>query len=274
MGDLTVVQQLRTVSIVRKRNNLKLAQNEKASEDFSIFSPKSYLQEYHCKWDDEDELHINFFHEAYRSIDKQETMIEVSGGPILCQLISARNKVESIVFTDYLEANLCEIRNWKEASKEAFNWDEYFKYIFKLEHGAFAKSVSDMKAQLRSKLRSFEHSDVLTDSPPQYSPSHFDVVSSHFCAESITSQREPFEKAVRNTVRLCKPNGFLVMSFLKNARAYDVGEVAFASYPVDEKEVMALYKELGFKTLLVRSTNADERRSYAGAFSILAQRVS
>jgi hypothetical protein len=249
------------------------SEHEKASEDFSVFSPRSYLQEYHCKWDDEDELHINFFHEAYGSINKQETMIEVSGGPILCQLISARNKVDSIVFTDFLPENLCEIRHWKEANKAAFNWDRYFKYILKLENGQFAKSVAEMKAQLREKLGRFEHSDVLTDNPPQYSPSQFDIVSSHFCAESITSKRDLFQKAVKNTVRLATPNGYLVMSFLKNARTYDVGDVAFAAYPVDEKEVIDLFKDLGFKTLLVRSINADDRRTYAGAFSILAQRV-
>jgi len=56
-------------------------QSTLAETDFSHFSPRAYLDEYHCDWDEEDEFLMAFLHDVYQYLDPQRTLLEIGGGP-------------------------------------------------------------------------------------------------------------------------------------------------------------------------------------------------
>lgn len=240
-----------------------------ATVDFSKFGSRAYLQEYYGCWDEEDIFSQTFLHEAYKLIDSQESMLEVGGGPTLYQCISARRKVNSIVFTDFLKENRQEILAWKYSYEGMFNWDAHFEYVRKLEKEE--QTIEDMKAELRTKLIDVRQFNVLKKR--QFLPKKvFDVVSVHFCPESITKDEAEFQLAMRNVVARARAGGFLVMSFLKEAQMYAVGDVMFCAYPLTESALLKTMSELGCEILVMAHGEALDDREYAGTMSLLAKR--
>ena len=167
---------------------------QELATDYSLFNARDYLDDHYVgDWDSEDTFLIEFLHEAYQSLRPRQTMLEVGGGPTIYQLISARNRVESIVFSDYLKENLQEVKNWKNRSPNAFDWDSYFEEIAKLEGSAGNISIDQMKEELRKKLVSFAHCDVFKEFPlPFRVVKTFDIVSTHFCVDAVSRSELEF----------------------------------------------------------------------------------
>ena len=243
-------------------------------DDYRFFSPMEYLHEYWSDSDQESDFSARFLHEIFESLEPQKTMVDVGGGPTLYQLISARNKVESITFAEYLESNRCEVEKWVKDEPGAFNWDIHLKYTHELEGQAYAQSIDEMKTCLRKKLIEFVPCD-LTKSPSIPGQRRtFDIVSSHFCVEHISKDYTELKSRLATLLELLKPSGYLIMSFLRNASSYQVGTFNFYSYPINETEVQVLLKQLGCDVLRIESGPAETCRTYEGTFSLLARRVS
>jgi NNMT/PNMT/TEMT family len=242
----------------------------KGTQDFKLFSPPAYLDAYYSNWDVEDDFHMTFLHAAYKSIPKQEKLLEIGGGPAIHQLVSARHKVERITFGEYLSANRHEILKWKKGDATAFNWDPYFEYAARLENSN--ESIADMKQTLRSKLRNIVPCDILRQPPMlRHSNRLYDIVSVHFCAESITSKREEFHTAMSNILSFLNPGGYLVISFLRAAGMYPVGTERFCAYPVCEDEVTELLNAMSCKIEMIDNCAANDR-DYWGVFSLVARK--
>jgi len=241
--------------------------------DFSQFNPRAYLDEYHCDWDDEDEFLMSFLHEVYRDLEPQRTLLEIGGGPTIHQLISARNKVETIVFGEYLKKNRIEVKGWREGRKRAFSWDPYFEHVLKLEGGSHEQTISEMKKTLRQKFRFIVPCNILEARPMPFMPvRNFDLVSVHFCPESITSQESEFLAGMRRVIAMAKPEGLLIMSFLKESSMYAVGKTNFCAYPLTEAKLKQTLAALGCEILQLAHGPADPTRNYYGTISLVAQR--
>jgi len=241
------------------------------TEDFDAFSPTAYLSQYHSNWDREDRFLMQFLHHTYKCLPPQKNLLEIGGGPTIYQLISARNKVEAITFTEFLKANRTEVRKWKYKDKAAFNWDCYFECVRDLEETS--EDIESMKSILRAKLKSIIPSNILQEPCILMSPlQKYDIVSAHFCPESITSNREEFVLGMKNICSFVKREGFLVMSFLHSANLYAVGSVNFSACSVNEQVVEEVLDMLGCKVITVDSCLAAAGRDYAGTFSVLARR--
>lgn len=253
--------------------NNSLRHSALIESDFSHFNPRAYLEEYHCDWDDEDEFLMSFLHRTYSALDVQRTLLEIGGGPTINQLISARNKVDTIVFGEYLKKNRVEVKTWREGRKTAFNWDPYFSHVFKLEGGATEGDAAAMKSNLKKKLRFVVPCNILNASPLPFMPTrHFDVVSVHFCPESITSFEAEFLAGMNRVVSLCRPGGTLIMSFLKESNMYAVGDTNFCAYPVTEAKLRQTFGALNCDILNLEHGPADPTRNYFGTISLVAKR--
>lgn len=251
---------------------LKRVKRKAGETNFSAhFSPRDYLKEYFSAWDIEDEFTMSFLHRIYEGLEPQETMVEIGGGPIIHQLISARRKVESIIFAEYLARNRFEVKTWKQNHKAAFDWDPYFEYIARLEKTD--EPVADMKRSLRQKIRAIIPCDILRPPVlPAIPDSQFDLVSVHFCPESITSDESEFVAGMSRIVSLAKPNGLFVMSFLKESEIYAVGSKNFSAYPLTEKKLLETLSALDCQPLHLEHGPANPQFEYPGTMSLLAQR--
>ncbi len=244
-----------------------------AETDFSLFNPRAYLNEYHCNWDDEDEFLMSFLHEVYRNLEPQSTLLEIGGGPTIHQLISARNKVETIVFGEYLKKNRNEVKAWRENRKTSFSWDIYFDHVLKLEGGSQQESILEMKKTLRQKLRFVVPCNILEARLMPFMPArNFDIVSVHFCPESITSQESEFLAGMRRVISMAKPEGLLVMSFLKESSMYAVGPTNFCAFPLTEAKLKQTLAALGCEISELAHGPADDTRNYHGTISLVAKR--
>jgi len=242
-------------------------------DDYGLFRPLDYLNEYHAKWDAEDDFTSRFIHEAFHSIDPQDSMIDIGGGPTIYQLISARNKVRTITFAEYLESNRDEVNKWRRNEADAFDWDPYFRHYLRLENNNPDTSIEQMKSRLRVRMTEFLPCD-LNDPEPIAGPARtFDVVSSHYCLEAICKNDDDLVSKLTKLVSLARPGGYLIMSCLSDAECYQVGDFNFYAYKVDKERFLEVLRQLGCTLLKVETGPATHDRNYGGAFSLFAQKA-
>lgn len=224
------------------------------SEDFREFSPRQYLSEQYKTIMREEAFILRFLHETYQNFGRKNlSIIEVGGGPTIYQLISASKYAKEIVFTDFLQKNLEGVQAWVHKKPEAFNWRTHIQLVASLE----GQRVEKIEKRLRTALRRFLLLDILKMGQV-LRKQKFDVVSSHFCADSITNNKRVFSQAVRAIVSLLAPRGILVMSLLKGTTFYDVGRHSFPAYSLDEHEVKKILKRLGFNTFEIQTIEVEK----------------
>ncbi|MBX9765314.1 methyltransferase domain-containing protein [Patescibacteria group bacterium] len=224
-------------------------------KNFGRFSPHAYLSEHYNLFTREERFALRFLHESYATFGRKNVrVLEIGGGPTVYQLVSASKYAQSIIFTDFLEKNLETVRMWVAGRKSVKDWSERFRYVAGLERNTTPKTI---EKRLRSKLKQFRTLDILAPHSP-LKEEKFDVVSSHFCAESITNSTETFKKAMRFIASHVAPGGMLVMSFLKEARSYADGEKMYAAHHVNEKVLRTTIKRLGCTDIEIHTIDVEE----------------
>lgn len=238
-----------------------------------MFDPDEYLHEYYDMLGPENTFLLDFYHEFYSTIPAFRCLLEIGGGPAIYPLISASSKASRIIFTDYHGPCRDAVKKWFADGPESYNWDPYFEYVCSKERLSCPTLTPDvLKRRLISKIDCIECCDVLSSKPlVRNEPVEYNIVSSNFCAESITDNQSMFMKAIRNIISLVRPGAHLVLSMLKSARSYRVGSHRFPAYPVDESFMERLLSQEGLTPRIV-SIEADKGRDYAGIMVITARR--
>ena len=237
-------------------------------------TPREYLNEYYFETDLETEggFLMKFFHETYNQLTTGPRVLEVGGGPTIYQLISAIAKAQSIAFSDYSEDNLTEVKKWLKDKSDAFNWDDYFKIALILEGKQITKENLDrIKERLRNKVTATVKCDIFKKNP--LAPLRFgafDVVSTNFCPEAITSTEEDFRKVMINLSSLLKKDGMLVMTLARNGHYYQVSELRFHGYAMDEGYIKRFLEGLGFRHIKLESISVNYNDGYDGIIALTA----
>ncbi len=246
--------------------------SDEPTADFSRFAPRAYLDEYYAGIGPENQFLLRFLHEAHAARPPLGRMLELGGGPTVYQLISACHTIEEIVFAEYLEANRREVESWREGRADAFDWDPFFLYVLGLE-GAGPGDLALRKAELRHKLRRVIPYDAKRERPFDTDPGLFDLVGVNFCLESITRDEAEYRFSLRTLSALLPAGGRLIMTALKNARFYHVGDLIFPAFPLDEKSLDRYLTEASFGTVRMRSLPAEKDQGYEGMLAITAVKV-
>ena len=58
---------------------------------------------------------------------EKTVMAEISGGPCIANMIVASPYVSEIVFSDYLQQNLTEVKLWQRKDPTAYDWSPYLQ---------------------------------------------------------------------------------------------------------------------------------------------------
>jgi NNMT/PNMT/TEMT family len=164
------------------------------------FTPREYLREYYSEVGAESSFLLGFLADAYRPFEPAtQRVLELGGGPTLYQLISAARVASEIYFTDYLEVNLAEVRNWKDHHSTAFDWSPFFRHAMEFEVGSEPTDLQlNVRMELlRERIVEVTRCDILGDRVVELDIPPPDVVSTNFVAESITESHAVWRTAMK-----------------------------------------------------------------------------
>lgn len=238
-------------------------------KDWRAFDPSSYLTEYYCDLGQENLAILQFYADVFRTLTPKSTMLDFGSGPTIYSLISAVTKVQEIHIVEYLEANRVELRKWFQGDNTAFNWRHFIRAALQIEkHGSCsAFDILRRTAKIRNAVTSIGRCDVRQVPPFVRGRQRYDIVTSNFCAESITDSREEWRAFVANIASLVAVGGTFLMTALKKATCYSVGPVFFPAVAIDEADVAKVLRDAGFsaQSIVIRSVPADRlSRHYEG----------
>ena len=95
----------------------------------------------------------------------------------------------------------------------------------------------------------------------------YDIVTTNFCAESVTDQRRWWYVYLQRIVSLVKPGGKFLASALKGASSYSVGERVFPAVDITEPDLASALGSVGcdLDSIVIESVVADRpTRHYQG----------
>ena len=244
------------------------------TNDFTRFSSGNYLREYYSEIGTENAYLLEFLHRTHAEGAPVRRMLEVGGGPTIYQLISACRRTEEIVFSEYLPGNREAVRAWRDGAADAFDWDEYFAFVVRLEGAGddTGERIQARKSALRHKLGRITPYDAKSDDPLPEEQGPFDLIGVNFCLESITSNEEEYRFSLGHMTELLAPGGMLVMTALKNAEYYHVGDLKFPAFPVDEKSVDRYLTDFSYGDIRVGTVPAEHTQGYEGLMTITARK--
>jgi hypothetical protein len=236
--------------------------------DWSAFSPQAYLHEYYADIGAENLALLQFLQRAFRDVPQDSLLLDFGGGPTIYTLITASRRVSEIHFCDYLESNLEAVQQWLHGRFGAFDWTHFVKTTLVLEGQDYSReSVRARENQIRQSVTQVMRCDANRPDPLNGINWQYDVLVSNFCAESATNDRAQWRRFVRNITSLLKPGGKLVMSTLKGADSYAVGDEIFPAVFILEDDLIEVLCHAGFveDSIQIESVPADRpSRHYQG----------
>lgn len=242
--------------------------NSAITSNWSIFSPRDYLREYYADVGAENLAILRFLMRSLRAISPDSVLLEFGGGPTVYTLIAASTYANEIHFCDYLESNLEEVRKWLCKDHSAFNWTQFIKTTLVLEGKDYSfHSVTKREDEVRARVKRIMRCDANRRYPIDQTACQYDVLVTNFCAESATTDRRQWNRFVRNITSLIKPGGQIIMSALKGADSYAVGQEVFPAVHIMEEDLIEALCEAGFveDTIRMECVSADRpSRHYQG----------
>lgn len=233
--------------------------------DFDHFPPDQYLQEYYAELDQENRFLLSFFAKVLKNISVK-TAADAGSGPAVYQLISTAQHAEIIHIYEYNEDNRNEVRKWLRDEPGSFNWNPYMEFVSELEK----KNPVQLEAAVKEKVKDIRPVNLL--SPDFEVPETYELTGSHFCAESITTDRDQFHLAVRNIIKFLRPGGILMMSLLKGAVSYRAGSSKFPAYPVNEAGIKSILETEGITLTDMETVAASHGRDYEGIICLCGRK--
>lgn len=249
--------------------------------DYDRFSPAAYLAEYYSSaTHSEIDGVIKFYAENIGILQHCKDAAEIGGGPTIYQLIPIAPLCDRIVFADYLPANIDEVRMWASDTPGSFDWSAYIARTLEYEnkeHGPMA--VKARENAIKGKLTSFVHCNALWPDPigEQYRHS-FDLVSTHYVAESITCSQQDWKRVMHNILSLLRRNGYICMSVITGADRWRLAGEWFPACKLTQDDVTTYLRDNGIEILklgtipaAVTDPNADEFYGYTGVLCLYAK---
>ena len=220
------------------------------------------------------------FHEFYSKFHSSwdssvVRLLEFGGGPAIYPLISACPYVKEIVFTDYVEPCLKEVRLWKDNDPSAHNWDPFFEYVVNhLEGKEGEDAVTLRKEELREKIVSIEHCDI-TKPHSVIDPKLgvFDVVSTSLCLEAVAETKEDYVEFLKRIAPLTKVGGYLVTLVSIGMSHYRLMGVDFKHLPLSQDDVCSGLETAGFTVESVQYYPLESHRRVVGQYDCVGKAI-
>ncbi len=219
------------------------------------FDPLKYLNSFFGTAREHKEV-VQCMLSFYKSLHgKNLKLLELGGGPSLRDVLAASSSCAEIVFTDYCEQNLGEIRRWLDKDAKAFDWSPFTRLVLEGEGlEPTQEAVKKREEHLRSAISTVAHCD-LAESPPVALElsGPYDVVNCDNVLDAVCGTPHQFYAAVDMLSKLAKKDGgHLVVVGGLDTEFYPAGVDFPTPLDIDEEDFRLAFEKAGLVDIKVQ----------------------
>ena len=234
---------------------------------FEDWDAADYLSEYYAEVLDDERHALQFLVDSLRGMPEVDRAVDVGCGPCVHHCFPLVAYAREIHCADFVTGNREAITRWIEAREGAHDWGAFATQTLLCE-GAQADAANVMRLQdeVRKRITRVMPVDVRAADPlGAAARASYPLVTSHYCAEAISTDKDVFRDNMKNLASLVAPGGVLVTSTCGAADFYKVGTRQFPCSGVSAYDVLSSLVALGFRDidLRIRSTPAHTHQGYA-----------
>jgi hypothetical protein len=233
---------------------------------FFEFPARAYLEKYYNEVGAENSAFLraitDYLADHPASTDR---VIEVAGGPSLFSMFAVAavrgRAFRQVTFTDVGWRNIGEVEAWLRDDPRQFDYEPLLEWL-RAEVDADAATLVDT---MRSSAWDMCHFDWRSEVPVAWLRA-FDVVSSHFFAESATDDEAELLSLLEKVGRLGKPGATVLLSFMCRSTGYRIAHQDFPAFDIDEHNISSYLERAGVKLLepVLRTVPTEDPSSYPG----------
>lgn len=214
-------------------------------DPFEHFPALEYLEKYYSYVGEENEAMMRALaHFTQRFKPNFDRLIEVGGGPsvvpILAFCAATACSPRSIAFADIAAENLAEVERWVHSQPTRFSYAGILEWLSN-EHGVEPAQIERLARSGEWTLSSIDLRQPLPTSMIRT----FDTVSSHFFAESATSDRGTLLSLLGRLAELGRPDARILLSFMRRSLGYSINGLKFPAVEVDENTLPGMLDTAG-----------------------------
>jgi hypothetical protein len=233
---------------------------------FFEFPARAYLEKYYNAVGAENSAFLRsiteFLTEQSASTDR---VIEVAGGPSLFSMFAVAavrgRPFRQVTFTDVGWRNLGEVEAWLRDDPRQFDYDPLMEWL----EGEVGADPGMLVETMRRSSWDLMHFDWRSEVPMAWVRA-YDVVCSHFFAESATDDEEELLSLLAKVGRLGRPGALVLLSFMCRSSGYRVAHQDFPAFDVDEQNVWGYLEQAGVNLIdgVLRTAETEDPSSYPG----------
>jgi SAM-dependent methyltransferase len=214
------------------------------------WDPRAYLQQYYAAGVMAADERVNAVHlvQWLRGAGRRfARALEFGCGPTVHHAAILAPYVDQLDLSDYVPANLTEVRKWLDGAPDAHDWDGQLGDLLATEQtvGAPAESLESRKARLRKVVRDLRIGDCRR--PVALGERHqYDLVATFYTIESVDEGKHAWERHVGNVCELVRPGGVFTCATARRADHYRVLDRAYSTTSIDEDDYLRVLPTLGF----------------------------
>ena len=212
----------------------------------------TYLSVYYSKVDQYHEFQLNSFHGFFKSYQPPAggaKLLEIGGGSVVSNLISAAPKCKEIVFGEFREDNRERVKCWLRKDPSAFNWQPFFSYVVgTLEEGS-GQNIKERMDLLRNIVKVVP-CDIFQPEPVE-DMGPYDILSTVLCLEYVCMTNEEYRESVTKLAHLVKPGGTLLMQIDENVHTWVHSGKTFSTNPISREFVREVLESAGFTHITI-----------------------
>jgi NNMT/PNMT/TEMT family len=240
-----------------------------ASIEYSSFedwSASDYLSEYYSEVLEDERHALQFLVDSLRGIEVDRAL-DVGCGPCVHHCFPLVPHAREIHCADFVATNRDAITRWIDGRPGAHDWRAFAAQTLVCEGThAGADEIARRQSETRARLTRVMPVDVRASDPlGTAARGNYALVTSHYCAEAISTDKDVFRANMKNLASLVSPGGVLITSACGAADFYKVGARSFPCSGVTPDEVLASLTVLGFRDidLRIRSTPSHADQGYS-----------
>src|SRR5262249_27474212 len=239
--------------------------------------PGEYLREYYRDVEAGERFLLEFLVEGMREGPPAPGALGFGCGPTGHRPFPLVPPVGGFHLAEYLPANRGAVAGWVAERPEAHDWSPFARETLHLE-GEPAPCETRVRAReqaTRARIRRILPADAGEADP--LGPARrgfYPLVTTHYCADSATGDRETWRRYMRNIAGLVRPGGQFIVSALGDSRAYRVGSHWFPGAAVSADDLRAVFEETGFGEIDLRVRAVSDRVEQGYGSVIFARAVS
>lgn len=224
--------------------------------DYRDWTAQDYLTDYYVEVQPDELLTLEFLVESLQKMPPISVMLDFGCGPIVSHILPIVPKVQEIHLAEYLSANRALVDKWLANQDDAHNLRTFTSATLRLE-GNPNHTEAEAKAreqQARDCITRVLPCNI-TNADPLGSKMRgfYPLVTSHYCAEAVSTSKVQWRVYMQNMMSLVKPGGVLLLSAVgKSANFYRVGDRYFPCTSIDGQDVFASLCENNFTNIDLR----------------------